>query len=136
MKNILNILLASLLLFSSFLVACSEDENGQDNEAPSINISSPNSANNYMSGDTVQIEAVITDNDQLHDISAVLTRTHNEETVEVWSYETHSHANTYTLSDTYIVEVPGLHNEFVLTVSASDHNENKGSETASFHVHM
>lgn len=138
MKNILKATTAILLFMSITFIACEEkhEDNGQDTEAPTINIISPTATDSYMSGDTVSIQANFTDNDQLHEISASLTRTHNGQTEEVWTYSTHSHTTEFTLSETYVVEVPGMHNEFELTVEASDHNGNSDSKTISFHVHM
>lgn len=134
-KNKFGVLLVCFLTLNILLTACNEDtNNGQDEEAPIISISSPTTTDTYVSGDTLQIKALITDNDQLHDMGATLTRTHNNETVEVWTYSNHSHANTYDMSETYVIEVPGMHNDFELTIWADDHNGNMGSETVSFHV--
>ncbi|MCB0538870.1 MAG: DUF4625 domain-containing protein [Bacteroidetes bacterium] len=134
-KYKLSLLLVCFLTANILLTACNEDTNNeQDTEAPAISISSPTATETYVSGDTLQITALITDNDQLHDLGATLTRTHNDETVEVWTYSNHSHGNTYNMRETYVIEVPGMHNDFELTIWADDHNGNMGSETVSFHV--
>lgn len=135
MKTI-NFKYISLLgLLFSILLSCDKNEGkNQDTESPIISILSPMEVSALMSGDTINIQARITDNDQLHDISASITRTHNEETVEVWNYETHSHDKVYDLYGWYVIEVPGMHNDFTLSVKASDHNGNEKTERIHFHV--
>lgn len=128
------LLLTSLTLF----IACDEndDPNQTDTEAPVINIMSPTATSMYMSGDSAHIHVVISDNDELHEYSAVIERTHMGNTVEVWSDSGHEHTEQKMIHADYVIDVPGMHNDFTLRVTASDHSGNETSEEVSWHVHM
>lgn len=123
------------LVLTSLLYSCDEKEGQkQDNISPEIEILSPSIANTYLSGDTVYIQAKITDNDQLHEISAFISRKHGASIDRVWNYETHSHNEVFDLLAWYVIEVPGMHNDFTLSITASDHNGNEGNKEFHFHV--
>ena len=128
------LLLASL----TFFVACDEDDDHDhmDTEAPVINIMSPTSTAMYMSGDSAHIHVVITDNDELHEYSAVIERTHMGSTVEVWNESGHEHTQQKMIHADYVIDVPGMHNDFTLRVTASDHSGNETTDEVSWHVHM
>ena len=135
MKTInIKLTLVITVLLSAMLISCDKDNDNQDNESPVITILQPTIGQTYTSGDTVHIQAAISDNDQLHDISAVISRTFNEDTEDVWTLETHSHDETFDLFGWYVIEVPGMHNDFVLSVTASDHNGNEETQSFEFHV--
>ena len=116
-----------------FMLSCEKDDPMVDTDIPVINLMSP-SSNMFMNGDTVHIHAEITDNDELHEISAKIERTANGLTEEVWSLDTHSHLDVYALHDMYVIEVNGMHNDFKLSFTVSDHNGNIGTKEFSFHV--
>lgn len=119
------------------LFSCDKtDEPMTDESGPAISLLSPTVDQTFTSGDTVEIRATVEDNDELHDVSAILTRTHNGSEVIVWEFDTHTHEQIYTLSYDYVVEVPGMHNDFELVIEANDHNGNLSTNTFSFHVHM
>lgn len=130
----LNIILGLFLV--AILFSCNKDVEMTDSTAPSITIMSPLATDTFMSGDTVHIHALITDNDELHEINGVLNRTNSGNTEEVWTYSEHSHTASFELHGMYIVQVPGMHNDFDLEIIATDHNLNEGSASLSFHVHM
>lgn len=132
--NKVNIILGLTLVISLF--SCTKDQEMIDSSGPSVNIVLPLSTDTFMSGDTVHIHALISDNDELHEINGILNRTHNGLTEEVWTYAEHSHSSSYEVHGVYIVQVPGIHNDFQLEISASDHNLNEGAASVSFHVHM
>lgn len=134
-KSLTTIFILTLLLTMG-LFSCGKDEPMEDDNKPVVTILSPSASDTYVSGDTVQIRAMITDNDELHEITASLNRTHNGSTEEVWTFDEHSHTGTYELVGSYVVAVPGMGNDFELTVNASDHNANMGAASVSFHVHM
>lgn len=127
-----------LLYMAAAMVAtfysCDKEENKTDTDAPVIEIIEPVIGTTYMSGDTVFIHASMTDNDELHEISALINRTYMGLTDTVWTFATHSHTASYDLYGYYVIEVPGMHNDFELFVTASDHNENESTQTFSFHV--
>lgn len=123
------------VLLSALLFSCEKnDGNNQDTESPLILILAPTITQTYASGDTVHVQVRITDNDQLHDIFASITRTYEGATEQVWSIETHSHDDVFDLLGWYIVEAQGMHNDFVLSITASDHNGNEDTEKFEFHV--
>lgn len=131
MKNIKFI--SGLLVLLMGIVSCEKDKPMIDTGIPTISILSP-STNRFMDGDTIQIHAEIADNDQLHDIAAKIERTHNGVTEEVWNMEMHVHADSFDLLESYVVESVGMHNDFKLTFTVSDHNGNIGTKEFLFHV--
>lgn len=131
MKKLKYIAIMAIGVF--FIMSCEKDEVIVDKDIPVITLMSP-MASMYMAGDTIQIHAEISDNDELHEIIGKLERTHMGLTDEVWTLDTHSHTKTYSLHDTYIVEVNGMHTDFKLTLTVSDHNGNVGTKEFTFHV--
>jgi hypothetical protein len=123
----------SLVILVSML-SCGKNESKDDTEKPGIQILSPTTGESYLSGDTLPIHIVVSDNDELHDISAELTRTHNGSTIGVWDVMTHSHEQEFHIEDEYVIVVPGANSIFELTVTASDHNGNENTLTYSFQV--
>ncbi|MCD8528551.1 MAG: DUF4625 domain-containing protein [Chitinophagales bacterium] len=128
------IIIVAAIFAVSIITSCNKNEDNTDTQAPVIELIEPTSATTYMSGDTVFIHATITDNDELHEISSLISRTHMGVTDTVWTFDTHSHTASYDLYGYYVIEVPGMHNDFELFVTASDHNENESTQTFSFHV--
>lgn len=122
------------------LVACDKDEHNHDDHtdktAPTINIISPVGTEMMMSGDTVKIQAEVTDNDELHEVSLSVTRTHMGNTEEVMHKHYHSHTDKLTITEDYVIAVPGMHNDFKFIIKATDHNNNLNTDTAHLHVHM
>lgn len=131
-----NLTLITLLLISLTITLFSCDEKPEDTDTtpPTIVIHTPNASQTFMSGDTVNIHIEVTDNDEIHEIAASLNRTHMGATVEVWHVHAHPDAASHTLNAQYIVEVPGMHNDFVLEVVSDDHTGNSKTETFEFHV--
>jgi len=122
------------VLFNLFLTACSKSESKQDTEGPEITIYQPSIEDNYLNGDTLRVLAAISDNDELHDISANIVRVNKGVSEEVWVLESHSHLETYDLFGWYVIEVEDEYNEFELSISASDHNGNVSTKKFEFQV--
>lgn len=122
------------LIIGMGLVGCEKDPAMIDEDVPVIDLISPNSGAMFMDGDTMQIHAEITDNDQVHEIMAHITREHMGQIDTVWTLLTHSHVSTFSLYESYIIETSGMHNNFELVITASDHNENLGEKTYAFHI--
>lgn len=122
------------LLLAMLISSCEEGVALLDEDVPIIKLLSPSSDPLISNGDTLQIQAEISDNDELHQIKAFITRQHSGLLDTVWQLNTHSHTNTYDLYDTYIVEALGGNNRFELVIIASDHNENEGRESLTFNI--
>ena len=132
-KSIIYNSIFSLIIIGG-LQSCGKNESKDDTEKPGIQILSPTASESYLSGDTLPIHIVVSDNDELHNISAELRRTQNGSTIGVWDVMTHSHEQEYHIEDEYVIVVPGANSVFELTVTASDHNGNENTLSYSFQV--
>ena len=96
-----------IILVFSLLNACKKEEEEQtaiENTYPSITINDPNEVN-YNLGDTVFINIVVTDEQEMHDAEWFLILTPQNDTL--WSQRKHSHGteiifNTYYILGTFL----------------------------------
>lgn len=126
MKNVI-VLLA--LIVSLTLFSCDKETNNVDDSAPTIDILLPNVQQEVVNGDTININALIVDNDQLHDIKGAITRQRENQIDTVWNFSTHSHFNEFILLGMYIVKDAAQGDLFTFTVKATDHNGNLGEKS-------
>jgi hypothetical protein len=127
MKKILSILTV-LFIIAASLISCSKTE---DTEAPAINITSPVSNSVYAVGDTVFIKVVVTENDELHHIDAILQK---DLSTTVWLRSFHSHSKVFEINDAYIVQADDAGSSFRLTVTADDHSGNESEAYLDFEI--
>jgi hypothetical protein len=105
------------VLFLLFIVGC------KDNIAsspPRIEVLSPEKGKTFQMGDTFRVRAVITHEDQLHDLQL---RVRNLDTgIDLLSRSYHRHVTRLELTDFIVLTDPDLR-KLELYLYASDHNE-------------
>ncbi len=131
MKNtIITTILASMILFS---ISSCKKEDTTDTEKPVITIVDPTTSVTYNSGDEVHFKFEITDNDEIHEIEAMLIKEHMGMKDTVWSKHDHPDAAEHTMHGHYTIGTV-MHADFSVIVKATDHTGNKATATTAFHV--
>jgi hypothetical protein len=115
--------MAALIIGSMYLSACEK----ADNEPPKIVINKPVEAD-YALGDTVWMDVIVTDNDELHEIKWWLIHLPSD---TVYANKRHQHATRILIKDTYYI-IPNdvkANGEYQFTVKAEDDNDNIATST-------
>jgi len=132
-----------LAILTSFsLGGCHKDDHGHDDhnhgnkndtEAPVIKINQP-SASEYEKGDTVWMDVLVTDNEDLHEVKWWLIKLPSD---TVYNNKRHQHGKTIHIKDTYYV-IPNTgghdHDDYKFSVFAEDDNKNTATKSHEFHV--
>lgn len=123
----INLVILTIALLSTFS-ACKKEEAS----APTITVTNPTEGGMYHSGSTLSIEFTIEDKDELHDYSFKVTNTTANQVVSEVS--DHSHEKNLTVTQDLALNVTA-HSDFVLEVTANNHNGLSTTQTVNFHVH-
>lgn len=107
-----------ILVFSvACLAACKKD--GGDSEKPVINVTSPAANQQFTAGQTVNVVATITDNDELHEVH--LTVVNKTPSAEVVHFHNHVDVKSYSMNESFVVAAGVTYN---IKVEADDHAGN------------
>lgn len=138
MKNTILFLMVLITTFTS----CSDEHTSIDMTPPTIvaGLSFENANCMPCEGETLNIHIEIMENDELHDIEAFLQQSffdsnqdyNNAQPQKLFNLNTHSHSQSYTVDTTYVVDTI-QESTFYLIVTASDHNGNESSDTATIY---
>lgn len=124
----------SYIFFGSILLlsACSDTEGPQlDMQAPKIEIIAPYADQVLTAGQTINIDLRITENQELHHYSIVLRNADRSVAETLASGHLHDVIFEYENALT----LPALTaQEYILTVKASDHNDNQATQQISWWV--
>ena len=124
--NIKSLFSIALVMSLFVLMGCNNDKT-----SPMIEITSPTSTSMFIPGDTAHIHFTVTEDEAMHQVSAVLM---NTETMEK-SLDTtiHEHDLSFSFHTMVVLDVPA-HSNHMLTVTAEDEAGNVGTESVHFHV--
>ncbi len=140
MKSKILIISTLAFLFLS-TIACEKDENDSTNEpatdttAPLITILLPDTATQYISGMKMPISIKAEDNDEMHELHLNVVNTTQKDSVMLHVHK-HSHAQVALMDTAFIIPDLGMHQDYEIRVTASDHNANESTKTVHKHVHM
>ena len=129
-KWIIQVITALTITF----VSCTKEDIFYDEDVPGIKVYYPSGQSVFAAGDTVDIHLEITDNDELHEIEAILKAEKDGSEEVVWQTATHSHEASYSLYYRLIVPPTSNHIDYKLEVRASDHHGNIGYKMLMFHA--
>lgn len=122
-----------MMLAAAIVVAVSSCTKTVKNEPPTVTIISPTAAGGvYMSDSTVNLHIEFTDDDQLHELSVEIVR--EVDSLTVFHMHAHPDAATYSLNMDTVFTTAEPSN-FVITATATDHDDAMTTDTESFHVH-
>lgn len=122
-----------LLTVLAFAFASCEKEEDHDHSEWTISILSPTGGQVFENGDTIPILGAIEHNHTIHEYAIELTNVSTGE--KVFSFSDHVHTANSVDFDTFWVNNVTDHSDMKLTVSAVDHDDNKGEESVEFHCH-
>jgi hypothetical protein len=127
--------MVALIIGSMYISACQK----ADNEPPKIVINKPVEADfgigDYALGDTVWMDVIVTDNDELHEIKWWLIHLPSD---TVYANKRHQHATKIHIKDTYYI-IPNdakAKGDYQFTVKAEDDNNNIAISTRVLRVLM
>jgi hypothetical protein len=129
-KWIIQVFMALTIIF----VSCTKEDIFYDEDVPGIKVYYPSGQSVFAVGDTVDIHVEITDNDELHEIEAILKAEKDGSEEVVWQTATHSHEASYSLYYRLIVPTNTNLIDYKLEVRASDHHGNIGYKMLMFYA--
>lgn len=113
MKKMMMLSIAAFLFFG-----CRKDAG--DTKAPAIVITSPTNGQIYTAGQTVNIVATVTDEDEIHSVHLFVYNKANYS--DIIHEENHIDKNMYTLTRSFTAQA-GIN--YLITVQAEDHSYNQ-----------
>lgn len=116
-----------LALSIACLASCKKDKG--DNEEPTINVTSPLGNQQITGGQTVSVNATISDNEELHEIHLFVINTTTD--AEVVHYANHVDVKTFDLSQTFVA-TSGV--TYEIRVEAEDHAGNHAQVEFTVHA--
>lgn len=132
MKKTISILMVAAIIGVGF-TACNTEGGPIENEAPTVTIMEPSSANNpFMSGQSMHIHVEFRDDEELHD--AIVSVVRQYDGTEVFYKYAHTHSKLALVMVDTILTTP-MHSDFVITATASDHDGETTTATETIHMH-
>ncbi|HYC28173.1 MAG TPA: DUF4625 domain-containing protein, partial [Chitinophagaceae bacterium] len=107
--------------------ACKKDKG--DNQEPMIDVTSPLGNQQINGGQTVSVNATITDNDELHEVHLTVINTTTQ--AEVVHFHNHVDVQTYNLNETFVAAA-GV--TYEIKVEADDHSGNHAEVEFTIHA--
>lgn len=134
--------LVTLFIAAVLFTACEKDDDPtlsapqMDTEKPKITLVTPNDSTHAMGGMAMSIVANISDNDELHEYHlSVENVTDPANPNEILHIHKHEHGQNAVI-DTSVVISSSHHQDYHITIEASDHNNNTETLVYHKHVHM
>lgn len=122
----------AVLLFA-FLFACDDHHDCCDTEKPTVEILSPPDNSFTVTGDNLDIRAVVEDN-SLHEVKLEITRASDSTTVYTKSYSVHG-KKSFSLNETWLVpKLEDVETQVIIRVIAEDQGDNLVSDFVSLSV--
>ena len=128
--------IATLFLILSFLIfGCKKEEANLIENGPAINIISPTAQDMPTTGSIVEINATITDNDEIHDVTINITSDYSANPESIEMIFDHIHKTVFNVDTSFIADIPsGSMANYTIQLSAEDMSGNTNSESLTFHV--
>jgi hypothetical protein len=106
-----------VILCAAYLTACKKDKG--DTQEPMINVTSPTANQQFTAGQTVNVVATMTDDDELNEVHLFVT---NKSTgVDVVHFANHVDVETYTITQSFTAGAGITYN---VKFEATDHSGN------------
>ena len=111
------------------IMACNKDKI-TNTLAPVITITSPTSGQMISSGDSVLIQATVTDED-MHEVTFKVANA-ADTSIVYFADGVHSHDVDVNYSNKFVTPAVGSHTNVVLMVHAEDHNSHESDKSVTF----
>ena len=125
----------TLIILSFLIIGCKKDESSPSENGPTINIISPTSQDMPATGSIVEINADITDDDEVHDVIINITSEYSADPASIEIIFDHIHNTVFNVDTSFIADNPsGSMANYTIQISAEDMSGNYNFESVSFHV--
>ena len=123
------------LMLTFLIIGCKKEESNPAENGPVINIISPSSNDMPAPGSVVEINAIITDDDEVHDVTINISSNYSDAPASIEIIFDHIHNTVFNVDTSFIANIPsGLMADYTIQISAEDMSGNSNSESVSFHV--
>ena len=128
-------LATTFLILTFLIIGCKKDESSPIENRPAINIISPTSQDMPTTGSIVEINAAITDDDEVHDVTINITSDYSTDPASIEIIFDHIHNSVFNVDTSFIADIPsGSMANYTIQISAEDMSGNSNSESVTFHV--
>lgn len=133
------IILAFFLVASMALVSSCKKNDDDNTTSPtetfSMSVSSPEEGATFHNGATVNINAEISNDTEMHAYEVKIVNKSNNNEVVFSKQEEHMHSKTYTISESWVNNVT-MHSDMELEITVYiDHEGNTKTKSVHFHCH-
>ena len=123
------------LTIAILIFGCEKNEPCSIENGPEITIISPTSQDMPATGSIVEINAAITDDDEVHDVTINITSDYSADPASIEIIFDHIHNTVFNVDTSFIAEIPsGSMANYTIQISAEDMSGNSNSESVTFHV--
>ena len=133
-------LATTFLILTFLIIGCKKEESSPEESSltengPTINIISPTSQDMPATGSIVEINAAITDDDEVHDVTINITSDYSTDPESIEIIFDHIHNTVFNVDTSFIADIPsGSMANYTIQISAEDMSGNSNSESVTFHV--
>ena len=128
-------LATTFLILTFLIIGCKKEESSPTENGPTINIISPTSQDMPATGSIVEINADITDDDEVHDVTINITSDYSTDPASIEIIFDHIHNTVFNVDTSFIADIPsGSMANYTIQISAEDISGNSNSESVTFHV--
>ena len=125
----------TFLILAFLIVGCKKEESNPTENGPAINIISPTSQDIPTTGSIVEINAAITDDDDVHDVTINITNDYSTEPASIEIIFDHIHHTIFNVDTSFVADIPsGSMANYTIQISAEDISGNSNSASVTFHV--
>tara|TARA_B100000475_G_scaffold188862_1_gene159850 strand:- start:4 stop:405 length:402 start_codon:yes stop_codon:yes gene_type:complete len=123
------------LTIAILIFGCEKNEPCCIENGPEITIISPTSQDMPATGSTIEINANITDDDQVHDVTINITSDHSTEPANIEIFFDHIHNTIFNIDTSFVADIQsGSMANYTIAISSNDMLGNYNSESVTFHV--
>ena len=127
-------LATTFLILTFLIIGCKKDESSPIENGPAINIISPTSQDMPTTGSIVEINAAITDDDEVHDVTINITSDYSTDPASIEIIFDHIHNSVFNVDTSFIADIPsGSMANYTIQISAEDMSGNSNSESVTFY---
>ena len=125
----------TFIILSLLILGCEKNEPCNSTNGPEITIISPTNQDMPNPGSIVQINANITDDDEINDITINITSDFSNQPANIEMFFDHIHNTTFNIDTSFIADIPsGSMANYTIAISAEDMLGNANSNSITFHV--
>lgn len=127
-------ILSAFFLLAFIFFGCKTNENHNHENGPEIYIISPSNLDSLTSGSLIEINAIVADNKEVHDVTINIT-SNNSTTKHNKMFFDHIHNTVFDIDTSFIANIPnGSTANYKVEILAKDMSGNLSSQSITVHV--